>query len=111
MATDAAGLYIVIAPIAAAFAGFGSLAGSVGQRRGGDDAKVDAFRLATMLFSSLSATLLGLLPATLESLLLADRSAVRISALVALIGIVAYVPIGVSRAHKIRHMTGFSKSG
>src|SRR3954452_11168038 len=63
MATYPAGLYIVITPIAAAFAGFGSLASGIGQRHGGDDARVDAFRLTTMLFSSLSATLLGLLPA------------------------------------------------
>src|SRR5207253_10225080 len=101
MAVDAAGLYIVIAQIAAVFAGFGSLAGGLGRSRGGDDARVDAFRLATMLFSSLSATLLGLLPATLEGLLLADRSAVRVSALVALAGIAVYVPIGVTRAHRL----------
>jgi hypothetical protein len=111
MAMDAGGLYIVIAPIAAAFAGFGSLASGIGQRHGGDDARVDAFRLATMLFSSLSATLLGLLPATLESLLVADRTAVRVCALLGLIAIVVYVPIGALRARKLRGVTGFSKSG
>jgi hypothetical protein len=111
MAADTAELYIVIAPIAAAFAGFGGLASGIHQRRGRDDARVDAFRLATMLFSSLSATLLGLLPATLEGLLLADRAAVRVCAFVALVGIAVYVPIGVGRARKIRNVTGFSKSG
>ena len=100
MAADAAELYIVIAPIAAAFAGFGGLASGIHQRRGRDDARVDAFRLATMLFSSLSATLLGLLPATLEGLLLGDRAAVRVCAFVALVGIAVYVPIGVRRARK-----------
>jgi hypothetical protein len=111
MATDPSGLYIVIAPIAAAFAGFGSLASGLGQQRGGDDARVDAFRLATMLFSSLSATLLGLLPATLEGLALGDKAALRLSALVALVGIAIYVPVGLNRARKLRNVTGFSKSG
>ena len=111
MATDPTGLYIVIAPIAAAFAGFGSLAGGLGQRRRGDDARVDAFRLATMLFSSLSATLLGLLPATLEGLSLGYEAALRLSALVALIGVATYVPMGLNRARKLRNVTGFSKSG
>jgi hypothetical protein len=111
MAQNAAELYIVIAPIAVAFAGFGSLAGSLGQRHGGDDARVDAFRLATMLFSSLSATLLGLLPATLESLLIADRTALRVCALLGLIAIAAYVPIGAWRVRKLRNVTGFSKAG
>jgi len=49
MATDPFELYIVISPIAAAFAGFGSLASGLGQRRGGDDARVDAMCLALML--------------------------------------------------------------
>ena len=111
MATVAADLYVVVAPIAVAFAGFGSLASAVGQRRGGDDARVDAFRVATMLFSSVSATLLGLLPATLEGLLIADRVAVRLSALVALAALVLYVPLGIGRARRIRDVPGFSKGG
>ena len=111
MARDAAELYLVIAPIAAAFAGFGSLAGGLGQRHGGDDARVDAFRLSTMLFSSLSAIFLGLLPAILGSLIADERLAVRLSALVALVAIVAYVPIGAWRVRKLRHVTGFSRSG
>jgi hypothetical protein len=101
----------VIAPLASAFAGFGSLAGGLGQRRAGDDARVDAFRLSTMLFASLSATLLGLLPATLEGLSLDDGTAERVSALLALAVIGAYVPVGVIRARRIRQVVGFSKSG
>ena len=111
MATVAADLYVVVAPIAVAFAGFGGLASAVGQRRGGDDSRVDAFRLATMLFSSLSATLLGLLPATLESLLIADRPAVRLSALAAVGAFVVYVPLGIARARRLRDVPGFSKGG
>jgi hypothetical protein len=104
-------LYPVIAQIAAVFAGFGSLAGGLGERRSSDDARVDAFRLATMLFSSLSATLLGLLPATLKSVSFESEQAVRLCALVALSGIAAYVPVGLNRARKLRNVTGFSKIG
>ena len=111
MATDAGALYIVIAPIAVAFAGFGSLASGLGVRHGGDDARVDAFRLSTMLFSSLSATLLGLLPATLENLFIADATAVRMAALLGLLAIVAYVPVGAWRVRKLRTLSGFSRSG
>ena len=60
MATNPSDLYIVIAQMSVAFAGFGSLASRLGKRSGGDDAKVDATRLGLMLSASLSATLLGL---------------------------------------------------
>jgi hypothetical protein len=111
MATDPFGLYVVIAPIAAVFAGFGSLASGLGQRAAGADARVDATRLTLMLFASLSATLLGLLPATLASLFGDDQLAVRVSALVAVIAMVSYAASGVRRARKLRHASGFSKSG
>jgi len=111
MATNPFELYIVISPIAAAFAGFGSLASGLGQRRGADDARVDAMRLALMLSTSLSATLLGLLPATLNALSLNDQLAVRASAIVALIVMLTYAPISVRRASKLRHAPGFSKGG
>jgi len=64
-----------------------------------------------MLFASLSTTLLGLLPATLEAVSLDPESSVRVSALAALLAIAAYVPIGLSRARRIRGLTGFSRSG
>jgi hypothetical protein len=103
--------YIVIAPIAASFAGFGSLASGLGRRPGGDDARVDATRLTLMLFASLSATLLGLLPMTLAGILLNEELAVRISALVALIAIPTYAVVGLRRATKLRQTTGFSNIG
>jgi hypothetical protein len=111
MATNPFELYLVISPIAAAFAGFGSLASGLGERRGADDARVDSMRLALMLTASLSATLLGLLPATLNALLLDEQLAVRASAIVALIVILTYAPISVRRASKLRHAPGFSKGG
>jgi hypothetical protein len=111
MATNPFELYIVISPIAAAFAGFGSLSSGLGRHRGGDDARIDAMRLALMLSTSLSATLLGLLPATLNALSLDDRLAVRASAIVAVIVMLSYAPISVKRASKLRHAPGFSKGG
>lgn len=109
MATNPFELYVVISPIAAAFAGFGSLASGLGQNRGGDDARIDAMRLALMLSTSLTATLLGLLPVTLSALSLNDRFAVRASAVVALIVMGCYAPISLKRARKLRHAPGFSK--
>ena len=111
MATNPFELYLVISPIAAAFAGFGSLASGLGERRGADDARVDSMRLALMLTTSLSATLLGLLPATLNALFLDDQWAARASAIVALIVMLTYAPISVRRASKLRHAPGFSKGG
>src|SRR4051812_11711824 len=111
MATNPFELYIMIAPIAAAFAGFGSLATGLGQRRGGDHAGVDAMRLSSMLSASLSATLLALLPATLGGLFLDDRLAVRASALISIMAIIGFAPVSVARARKIRGLPGFSIGG
>jgi hypothetical protein len=111
MATNPSELYIVIAQMSVAFAGFGSLASRLGQRQGGDDAKVDAMRLGLMLSASLSTTFLGLLPATVASLISDEGVAVRVSAVVGLAAMLSYAPISVSRARKIRHAQGFSKGG
>lgn len=105
---DQIDLYPVIAQIAAAFAGFGSLASGIGRRRGGDDARMDAYRLQHMLQASLSATLLGLLPATLIGPLGDGASAIRISALAAITAILIYVPPSIVRARRLRHVAGFS---
>jgi len=59
MSTDPMELYPVIAQIAGAFAGFGSLASGLERRRGGHDARIDAYRLWLMLFASLSDTSWG----------------------------------------------------
>lgn len=109
MATDPAQLFPVIAQIAGAFAGFGSLASGLGQRRGGDDARMDAYRLEHMLEASLSATLFGLLPATLAGLLPVEAWGLRISGFVAAAAILVYAPLAVIRARKIRNVAGFSR--
>ncbi|HLO20424.1 MAG TPA: hypothetical protein VK192_08015 [Sphingomicrobium sp.] len=111
MATNPSELFIVIAQMSVAFAGFGSLASRLGRQDGGDDARVDATRLNLMLFTSLSATMLGVLPSTLSGLILDDRLAVRSSALVALFGIVVYAATGVRRALNLRRALGFSRAG
>ena len=109
MSTGPFELYPVIAQIAGAFAGFGSLAGGLGRRRGGDDARIDASRLGTMLHTSLSATLLGLIPATLSSLSVSERWSLGIPAAAALVVILVYGTIGVARSLQIRHVAGFSR--
>lgn len=111
MAVDPFELYVVIGPIAATFAGFGSLASGLGQRRGGDHTSVDAMRLGSMLGASLSATMLALLPATLAGLLLDDRLAVRVSAFIAVTAILTLAPISAKRARKIRGLPGFNVGG
>lgn len=108
MATDPSGLYIVIAPIAAAFAGFGSLASSLGRHHGAD-ARVDASRLGMMLFASLSATLLGLLPATLASLDFEATWTVRAAAFCAVAAILVYQPGAIARSARLRRAAGFSR--
>jgi hypothetical protein len=111
MATSPFQIYLVIAPIAAVFAGFGSLASGLGQREDSDDPRVDATRLTLMLFASLSATLLGLLPSTLDALLLDEQFAVRVAAIVAVLTMIGYGLSGLKRAHMLRRSPGFSKMG
>ena len=111
MASDSFEVYLLIAPIAAAFAGFGSLASGLGQRRGSDHARVDAMRLESMLSASLSATLLALLPVTLAGLFLNDHLAVRVSAAVALIALLLLAPMISRRGLNIRGLPGFSAAG
>ena len=108
MATNPFDLYPVIAQIAAAFAGFGSLASGLGQRSAGDDSRIDAYRLEHMLEAGLSATLFGLLPFALAGLFDSEDLGLRFSAFVAAVAIVFYAPLAAMRARKIRHVAGFS---
>ena len=107
MATNPSELYPVFAQIAAVFAGFGSLANGLGQRRGGDDARIDAYRFGFMLFSSLATTLLGLLPATLAGLL-GEGLAIRLSAVCAVAALLIYAPLSTVRIVRIKNVTGFN---
>jgi len=94
-------LYLTVAQIAAAFAGFGSLASGIGQRRGGDDARIDAYRVGFMLFASLAATLLGLLAVE-------QRWALAVPALAGVIALIIYVPVSYGQVRKMRDVAGFS---
>jgi len=107
MSTDPFQLYLVIAQIAATFAGFGSLASGLGQAHA-DDARVDASRLALMLFASLSATLLGLLPGTLGGIGLGATQAVQVSAAAAVVAMIAYAPFAARRSSRIWHVGGYT---
>ena len=111
MTDDPFQLYPTIAQIAAVFAGFGSLASGLGQRRGGDDARVDAYRLGFMLFASLSATALGLLPPTIRALSAGADTAIGISAAIGFIALVIFVPLSTRRVLKLRRVPGFSIGG
>ena len=108
MAADPLDIYPVIAQIAGAFAGFGSLASGLGQRRGGDDARMDAYRLEHMLEASLWATMLGLLPATFSALSMDDTWGVRASALIGAAAILFHAPRAMMHARRIRHVEGFN---
>jgi len=63
-----------------------------------------------MLFASLSAALLGLLPATLEGLFTAQGPVMRVAAIIAIAAIVIYSPGALRRSARIRHVAGFSRS-
>ena len=108
MATGPFELYPVIAQIAGAFAGFGSLASGLGQRRGGDDARMDAYRLEHMLEASLWATMLGLLPATFCGLVADVPLGLHASGLVGMMAILVHAPRAMTHARRIRHVAGFS---
>jgi hypothetical protein len=108
MGTDPGELYPQIAQIAAVFAGFGSLASSIGNRSGGADARIDAYRIGLMLFASLSATLLGLLPATLVGLSVPPTVALRVSAGAAVVALLVNVPLSTTTVVKLRNVAGFN---
>ena len=108
MATGPFELYPVISQIAGAFAGFGSLASGLGQHRGGDDARMDAYRLEHMLEASLWVTLLGLLPTTFAGLVADQFWGVHAAAAAAMIAILVHAPRAMAHARRIRHVVGFS---
>ena len=108
MTTDPYNLYVAIAQIAAAFAGFGSLASSLGPRAGTADSRVDANRLSLMLATSLSATLLGLLPALLGVLVMNERLSLGLASVIALLVIFGHAPTFIRRVIAIRDAEGFS---
>ncbi len=109
MMSEPTDLYLEISQIAVAFAGFGSLASALGQHKGGDDARMDAYRLQSMIVASLSAAFLGLLPATLSGLEGDTEWGLHAAAAVGIASVLIYTPQSIVRARKLRHVAGFSK--
>lgn len=100
--------YAVIAGIAATFAGFGTIAVSLGQLSGGDDAKVDAHRLTNMLVASLMLVVVALLPGLLAALGIAPRWQVGLPSIAALGVITVAAPRLARRNLAIRHAPGYN---
>lgn len=102
---DSYGLY---AGIAASFAGFGTVAVSLGQRTGGDDAKIDANRLTNMLVASLTLTIVALLPQLLAALGFPPRWQTGLPAAAAFsVMVIAARPL-IRRNIAIRQVAGYS---
>lgn len=100
--------YSVYAGIAASFAGFGTVAVSLGERRGGDDAKIDANRLTNMLVASLTLAVVALLPQLLAALGVAPRWQTGLPAAAALGVLAIGAPPLVRRNFAIRRVAGYS---
>ena len=106
--TDPYAAYGDIAAIAVAFAGFGTVAVSLGQRSGGDDAKVDAHRLTNMLAASLTLVVAALLPGMLENLGFTRRWQLALPSIAVLCVILVEAPGLARRNYEIRNAPGFN---
>lgn len=105
---DLQATYTDIAAIAVAFAGFGTIAVSLGQRDGGDDAKVDAHRLTNMLTTSLTVVVVALLPALLAALGVDARWQLGLPS-IAVLGVIAVATPRLGRRNlAIRHVSGYN---
>ncbi|QNM81818.1 hypothetical protein H8M03_07035 [Sphingomonas sabuli] len=100
--------YALLAGLGMSFAGFGTLAVTLGSRAGGDDARVDAHRLTNMLTASLTLVVVALLPAVLAALGFAERWQVGLPSL-AVVLVTAFASPGLARRNlEIRRSPGFS---
>lgn len=101
-------IYGLYAGIAASFAGFGTIAVSLGQRTGGDDTRIDANRLTNMLVASLTLTIVALLPQLLAALGAPPRWQTGLPAAAALSVILVTAPRLVRRNLAIREVAGYN---
>jgi len=108
MIVDPFASYGLYAGIAASFAGFGTIAVSLGQRTGGDDTRIDANRLTNMLVASLTVTVAALLPQLIAALGFAPRWQTGLPAAAALGVMVVEGPPLVRRNLAIRQVAGYS---
>jgi hypothetical protein len=100
--------YAALAAIAVSFAGFGTIAISLGQRSGGDDAKIDAHRLTNMLTASLTLVVVALLPGLLAGLGVAPRWQLGLPAIAALCVTAGAAPRLARRNLAIRNLPGYN---
>lgn len=100
--------YALFAGIAASFAGFGTIAVSLGNRTGGDDAKIDAHRLTNMLASSLTLAVVALLPGLLAALGLPPRWQIGLPSAAVLCVMAVAGPRLARRNLAIRRLAGYN---
>lgn len=100
--------YTLYAGIAASFAGFGTIAISLGERRGGDDAKIDAHRLTNMLATSLTLAVVALLPELLAALGIAPRWQIGLPSAAVLCVMAVAGPRLARRNIAIRQLAGYN---
>lgn len=100
--------YTALAAIAASFAGFGTIAVSLGNRTGGDDAAIDAHRLTNMLATSLTLAVVALLPQLIGALGLGPRWQLGLPSAAVLAVMVVAGPRLARRNLAIRHLAGYN---
>ena len=97
-----------IAALSVAFAGFAGLASVFRERADQSDIKVDAGRLTNMLVTSLSTTMLALIPLVPDALRVSEMTVWRISGLLALLSFIALIPGALMRTKRMARYEGFS---
>lgn len=105
---DEIGLLLVIAPIAVAFAGFGSIATAFAARRTTGETQVASTRLVNMLLTSLQVAFLALLPAALSLFAIPERWLWGSSAAACLLATAIIAPPAYMRSFRITRAAGFS---
>jgi hypothetical protein len=94
--------------LSVAFAGFAGLASVFRDRADQSDIKVDAGRLTNMLTTSLSTTMLSLIPLVPDAFRVSEMTVWRISGLVAVLPFIVLVPGAVMRTKRMARYEGFS---
>lgn len=105
---DLTGNFTTLSGIAVSFAGFGTIAISLGKRDGGDDAAVDAHRLTNMLATSLPLAVAGLVPSLLAAFKLEERLQVALPSIALLATIAIVAPRLVRRNLEVMGKPGYN---
>ncbi len=105
---DVFALLQTVAQVAVAFAGFGAIASGISSRS--EEGRVDAGRLINMLITSLSVTILALVPCVLALFDMPEEWIWRGSAVVVLLSTVAFAPGALRRTRRMAKMAGYHRS-